>query len=262
MIPDNELWAAIVDEVTALREGEPLLAEYLTKVVLEQPSLEASLSVILSQKLATPMVKQPLLEELFASQVHRFPEIGDSAAHDLRAVRERDPACILLSAPLLFFKGYQAIQSYRLSNSLWREGRHSVALFIQNRASEVLAVDIHPACTIGKGILLDHATGVVIGETAVIEDDVSILHEVTLGGTGKAGGDRHPKISRGVLIGAGAKVLGSIRIGEGAKIGAGSVVVKEVPPHSTVTGVPASILGKCLSPTPALDMDQVLDLAV
>jgi len=261
MIPDNELWAAIVDEVAALREGEPLLTEYLTKVVLKQPTLVASLAVILSQKLATPLVDQPLLEDLFSSQARRFHEIGAFAAQDLKAVRERDPACVLLSAPLLFFKGYHALQSYRFSSSLWREGRHAIALFLQNRASEVFAVDIHPACTIGKGILLDHGTGVVIGETAVIEDDVSILHEVTLGGTGKSGGDRHPKISRGVLIGAGAKVLGSIRIGEGAKIGAGSVVVKEVPPHSTVTGVPARMLGKCLSPAPALDMDQVLEVA-
>lgn len=262
MTPDNELWAALQAEVASLVNEEPLLKDHLTRVILEQPSLTASLAAILSEKLATTSVASTSLNELFLAQAERYPSIGEEASGDLRAVCERDPACSGPSAPLLFFKGYHALQAYRFAHSLWRDNRHQIAMFLQNRASELFAVDIHPACRIGRRILLDHATGVVIGETAVVEDDVSILHEVTLGGTGKSSGDRHPKIAKGVLIGAGAKILGSIRIGEGAKIGAGSVVVKEVPPHCTVAGVPARSIGKCPCASPALEMDQSLDYVI
>jgi serine O-acetyltransferase len=170
-------------------------------------------------------------------------------------VCDRDAACNKYSTPLLYFKGYQAIQAYRVAHYYWKRDRHDLALFLQSRISEVFGVDIHPAARIGRGILLDHATSVVIGETAVVEDNVSMLHEVTLGGTGKETGDRHPKVRQGVLIAAGAKILGNVEIGEGAKVGCGAVVLENVAPHTTVVGVPARPVGITLSHSPALDMD-------
>jgi serine O-acetyltransferase len=178
---------------------------------------------------------------------------------DLEAVVTRDPACRGYSTPLLYFKGFHALQAYRVGHRCWTTDRRALALYLQSRTSEVFAVDIHPGARIGKGIFFDHATSIVIGETTVIEDDFSMLHEVTLGGTGKAGGDRHPKIRRGVLIGAGAKVLGDVVIGEGAKIGAGSVVLQDVPAHCTVAGVPARPVGYPAHALPALEMDQAID---
>ncbi len=177
---------------------------------------------------------------------------------DLIAVRDRDPACPDLLTPFLFFKGYQAIEAYRFAHFLWRRGRTHLARHLQSRAAEVFAVDIHPAARMGRGILLDHGTGIVVGETAIIEDDVSMLQGVTLGGTGKHGGDRHPKIRRGVLIGAGAKVLGNIEVGEGAKVGAGSIVLEDVPPFTTVVGNPARAVGQRHTYMPGLTMDQGL----
>ena len=198
------------------------------------------------------------LRDLIDEALVNDPEIGAAARADIEAVRERDPACRTYSNPLLFFKGFHAIQSYRIAHYYWRTGRESLALFLQGRISQVLAVDIHPAARIGRGILMDHATGVVIGETAVVEDNVSMLHEVTLGGTGKETGDRHPKVRKGVLIAAGATILGNIEIGEGAKIGAGSVVLDDVPPHTTAVGVPARVVGRPKSEQPALDMDHYI----
>ena len=183
------------------------------------------------------------------------------ASEDLRAVLSRDPACRGYSVPLLFFKGFHALQSYRVAHYYWHNGREAMALFLQSRISEVFAVDIHPGARIGKGIMFDHATSVVIGETAVVEDDFSMLHEVTLGGTGKVGGDRHPKIGKGVMIGAGAKVLGNIAVGEGARIGAGSVVLEDVPPFTTVAGVPARPVNYPVHGLPALELDGVEGLA-
>lgn len=177
---------------------------------------------------------------------------------DIRAITERDPAATRFSEPLLYFKGFHALQTHRVAHWLWSEGRRELALFLQSRASEVFGVDIHPAARIGKGILVDHATGVVVGETAVVEDNVSILHEVTLGGTGKDCGDRHPKVRHGVLIGAGAKILGNVEVGEGAKIGAGSVVLEDVPAHATVAGVPAKVVGIAEGDEPARTMDHRL----
>jgi serine O-acetyltransferase len=178
---------------------------------------------------------------------------------DLTAVVERDPAARGTAQPFLYYKGFHALEAYRVAHWLWSNGRNALALHLQNRISEVFAVDIHPAARIGKGILIDHATSVIIGETAVVGDDVSMLHEVTLGGTGKESGDRHPKVGNGVLIGAGAKILGNIIIGEGSKIAAGSVVLKEVPPHSTVAGIPARVVGKLMSVIPSHVMDQNVD---
>lgn len=174
---------------------------------------------------------------------------------DIQAVNERDSACCSLVTPLLYFKGFHALQAYRIAHWLWRQGRKPLALFLQNRISSVFAVDIHPAARIGKGIMFDHATGIVIGETAVVEDNVSIMQSVTLGGTGKEAGDRHPKVRKGVLISAGAKILGNIEVGECAKVGAGSVVLKDVPPRSTVAGVPARIIGENRCLQPSRDMD-------
>jgi serine O-acetyltransferase len=191
----------------------------------------------------------------FMTEAFDAPEIQAGIRKDLEAVIKRDPASHGISEPFLHYKGFHALESYRVSHWLWQNSRQALACYLQNRISEVFAVDIHPAAKIGKGILIDHATSVVIGETAVVDDDVSMLHEVTLGGTGKTTGDRHPKVRRGVLIGAGAKILGNVIVGEGSKIAAGSVVLTDVPPHTTVAGVPAVIVGKPTSEQPSLEMD-------
>jgi serine O-acetyltransferase len=185
-------------------------------------------------------------------------EIGVAARIDLRAIRDRDPACSQFWIPLLYFKGFHALQSYRIGHWLWSEGRRSLARHLQNRISEVFAVDIHPAARLGKGILIDHGTGVVIGETAVVDDNVSMLHGVTLGGTGKESGDRHPKVRSGVLLSVGVKLIGNIEIGEGAKVGAGSVVLEDVPPHTTAVGVPARVVGRPASDQPSREMNHSL----
>ena len=184
-----------------------------------------------------------------------MPDIVAATAADLLAIRDRDPSCEDLLTPFLFFKGFQALQAHRVSHWLWMGGRIHLARHMQSRISEVFAADFHPAATVGRGIMIDHGTSLVIGETAVVEDDVSMLQEVTLGGTGKAGGDRHPKVGRGVLIGAGAKILGNIRIGEGAKVGAGSIVLDDVAPFTTVVGVPAKPVARNAAMA-ALTMDQ------
>jgi serine O-acetyltransferase len=198
-----------------------------------------------------------LVELARAAQI-ADPDIVDAAASDLVAIRERDPACPDLVTPFLYFKGYQALQVHRVAHWLWRSGRRHLAGHLQSRSSELFGMDVHPAAVLGRRILIDHGTGIVIGETCVLEDDVSMLQGVTLGGTGKHQGDRHPKIRRGVLIGAGAKVLGNIVIGEGAKIGAGSIVLEPVPPYTTVVGNPARRVGTKHSNMPAFTMDQTL----
>lgn len=252
------LWSAIREEAAGLAANEPLLASFAHSSVLDHGGLEGVLSSALARKLASDALSQKGLGELIGAAFEADPEIGLSVRADLLAVTERDPACRGLLSPLLFFKGFQAIQAHRVAHWLWHQQREALAYLLQSRSSEVLSVDIHPAAHFGGGILIDHGTGVVIGETAVVEDDVSLLQEVTLGGTGKETGDRHPKIRRGVLIGAGAKILGNIEVGEGAKIGAGSVVLSSVPPHCTAAGVPAWLLGKCGSERPGRDMDHTL----
>jgi len=199
------------------------------------------------------------LEPLLLESYGENPEIVQSIARDLVAISERDPACSSALEPLLFFKGFLAIATYRAAHQFWLDGRNWLALYLQSLCSEAFAVDIHPAAQIGCGILLDHATSFVVGETAIIEDDVSILHEVTLGGTGKEHGDRHPIIRSGVLLGAGAKILGRVEIGQGAKVGAGSVVLTDVPPHTTVVGVPAVVVGESVEDSPAMEMNQRID---
>jgi serine O-acetyltransferase len=258
-VPTGEFWQCIRGEAARDAVREPLLAGFLHTVVLSHDSFEAALSFILASKLDSLTLSASSLRDLIDRAHEADPAVGAAALEDLRAVVTRDPACRGYSVPLLYFKGFQALQAYRIAHHYWVGGRQVLALYLQSRISEVFAVDIHPAARIGKGILFDHATSVVIGETAVVEDDFSMLHEVTLGGTGKAQGDRHPKIRRGVMIGAGAKVLGNIVVGEGAKIGAGSVVLHDVPPHCTVAGVPARPVGQPAHALPALEMDQSVE---
>ena len=223
--------------------------------ILHQPSLEAAVIHRVASRLGHAAVPADIIEQIFLDAVESDQSIGAAFRADISAVMDRDPVVTRAIEPVLYFKGFHAIQTHRLAHWLWTRGRQDVALYLQSRSSDTFQTDIHPAARIGRGIFLDHATGLVVGATAVIEDDVSILHGVTLGGTGKAGIDRHPKIRYGVLIGAGAKILGNIEIGEGAKIGAGSVVLASVPPHRTAVGVPARIIGSCSEPLPALTMD-------
>ena len=253
---ESSLWMAIRSEVKEMSEKEPLLASFFHGTILNHDSLEAALSFQLASKLDTPVVSSMLLREIIEEAFISDPSIIRAAEIDIKAARSRDPACEYYCMPILYYKGFHALQSYRVAHWLWQQDRRALSWYIQNQISTSFAVDIHPAAQIGCGIMLDHATGLVVGETAVIEDDVSILHNVTLGGTGTEIGDRHPKIRRGVLIGAGAEVIGNIEVGEGAKVGAGSVVIKDVPPHVTVAGVPAVIVGRPKANQPALDVDQ------
>ncbi|XP_062170634.1 serine acetyltransferase 1, chloroplastic-like [Alnus glutinosa] len=255
-----DLWLKIQDEARFDVEQEPILSNYYYNPILSHGSLESALANHLSMKLSNSILPRGILFDLFAGVLGGDQEIMRAVKDDLRAVKERDPACISYLHCLLNFKGFLACQAYRVAHKLWSQGRKVLALLVQNRASEVFAVDIHPGAKIGRGILLDHATGVVVGETAVIGNNVSILHSVTLGGSGKECGDRHPKIGDGVLIGAGTCILGNIRIGNGAKIGAGSIVLKEVPPRTTAVGNPARLVGGKDNPVkldkiPGLTMD-------
>ncbi|HUE15143.1 MAG TPA: serine O-acetyltransferase [Planctomycetaceae bacterium] len=254
----DPVWDSIRAEVAGEVKHEPILASFLHATILRHNRLEDALSFHLAEKLGGPSLAEMLVREMIDEALAASPEIAESVRADLRAVKERDPATQTFSQPFLYFKGFQALQSYRIAHWLWEHRHKSLALFLQNRISQVFAVDIHPAARIGHGILIDHGTGVVIGETSVVENDVSMLHEVTLGGTGKETGDRHPKVREGVLIGAGAKILGNVEIGKGAKVGAGSVVLDDVPPHCTVAGVPARIVGCPQEAEPALSMNHRL----
>ena len=259
IVADEHVWDAIREECAANVEQEPLLAGFLYSVVLSQPNLESALSHILAAKLDSPVMSALSLRRIIYDVISRDENIQAAVLADLQAVVERDPACPGYSHPLLYFKGFHSIQAYRVAHHYWNHDRKPLASYLQGRISEIFAVDIHPGAQIGKSIMFDHATSVVIGETAVVGDEFSMLHEVTLGGSGKEGGDRHPKIGRGVMIGAGAKVLGNIKVGDGAKVGAGSVVLKDVAPHTTVAGVPAKVVNLPPSALPAHDMDQNFD---
>lgn len=253
----QEVWALLQDEIKGFN-ADLIHLDGFVRSVGRAGEFSLALAHLLAHQLAGPIADMSSLRHLFETTHARQSEIVEAAAYDLLAVKERDPAAGGLLRPFLFFKGYHAIQNHRIAHELWNTGRGDMALYLQNRASVVWGVDIHPAARLGRGLMMDHATGVVIGETAVVEDDVSMLHEVTLGGTGNEQGDRHPKVRRGVMIGAGAKILGNIEIGEGACIAAGSVVLKSVPAHVTVAGVPAQIIGSPRAAVPSQAMDQLV----
>jgi len=253
--PSDPIWLRLRQEAEAILASEELLAPLVRSCITDRSSFEDALSTVLAGRLGEHSLPVVDLHRLFAPTLMR-PEIAHASRRDLSAVVERDPAAQSLAIPFLHFKGFQSLQAYRVSHHLWNTGRKDLALYLQGRISLVYGVDIHPAARIGSGILIDHATGVVVGETAVIGNDVSMLHGVTLGGTGKQTGDRHPKVGNGVLFGSGAKVLGNVRIGDGSKVGAGSVVLSDVPPHCTVVGVPARVVGRPRTAEPGLAMDQ------
>lgn len=257
--PCDPVWDTVRDEAEDAIAREPALAGFLSATILSSRSLEAALATRLAQLLESADLGAMFIRGLFDEAIAGDVDICRAVRADILATRDRDPACNRLIEPLLYFKGFQAVQTYRIAHWLWTHGRNDLALFLQSRASKVFGVDIHPASRIGKGIFMDHASGVVIGATAVVEDNVSMLHAVTLGGTGKEGGDRHPKVRHGVLIGAGAKILGNIEIGCCARVAAGSVVLQPVPPGKTVAGVPAKVVGEAGCAEPAQSMIQSMD---
>ncbi|NUS19189.1 serine O-acetyltransferase [Mesorhizobium sp. M2D.F.Ca.ET.185.01.1.1] len=256
--PVDPIWRSIRDEAMEAVNRDPLLAAFLYATVLNQESLEETVIHRLAERLDHQDIGSDLIRQTFKAMLADDPEWSTTVRVDIQAYYDRDPACDRFIMPVLYFKGFHAIQTHRLAHWLWNQGRRDFALYLQSRSSSVFQTDINPAARIGKGIFIDHATGLVVGETAVIEDDVSILHGVTLGGTGKANGDRHPKIRRGVLIGAGAKILGNIEVGHCSKIAAGSVVLSPVPHNKTVAGVPARVVGETGCDQPSRQMDQLL----
>ena len=255
----DPVWSRIRMEAEEIVAREPLMASLVHAVLLQAKTLDGAISYRLSQKLATGDMPQILLREIADEAMRSDPTIGYAIRADIVAVEERDPACHRYIQPILFFKGFLAIQSYRIAHWLWKQGRKDLAYFYQMRTSEVFGVDIHPGARIGRGIMIDHAHSIVIGETAVVGNDVSMLHSVTLGGTGKEEEDRHPKIGDGVLLGAGASVLGNIKVGSCSRVAAGSVVLEDVPPCKTVAGVPARIVGEAGCAHPSRSMNQKLD---
>ena len=256
----SAVWEAIRDSAEQWSAREPMMAGWLTHCVLGARNFAYSLGVVLTDKLGDSVLPQQVLLPLVLEATADDPAIVEAAVADLDAHFTRNPACPDHLTAFLFFKGYHAVQAHRLAHWFWNRQRRTQAYYLQSRCSEVFGVDIHPAAPFGRGIFFDHATGIVVGETASIDDDVSILQGVTLGGTGKECGDRHPKIRSGVMISAGARVLGNIVVGEGAKVGANSVVLHNVPPHTTVVGVPARVVGAPGADKPSLVMDQSLDI--
>jgi len=254
----DPVWDRIRREADDVVRREPLLATLIYTSILHHDALETAVVHRIAQRLDHPAVGSELIRQAYADALEDQPSIREAFRADIAAVVDRDPAANRYLEPVLYFKGFHALQTHRLAHWLWGKDRKDFAYYLQSRSSAVFQTDIHPAVPIGRGIFLDHATGLVVGETAVIEDDVSILQGVTLGGTGKETGDRHPKIRRGVLIGAGAEVLGNIEVGHCARIAAGSVVLKPVPPNTTVAGVPAKVIGVAGCPEPARSMDQTL----
>lgn len=248
-------WTRLTFEASAAAAEEPTLASYINAAILSHDSICQALSYHLAEKLAGPEMGALQLRRLFEKAYDGDHALVEAAEADMRAILDRDPACRGLLQPFLFFKGFLAVQTHRVAHDLWKQGRETLAFHFQSRVSETFGIDIHPAARLGTGLMLDHATAITIGETAVVGDNCSLLHGVTLGGTGKEVGDRHPKIGNGVLLSVGAKVLGNIRIGDEAKVAAGSVVLKDVPARCTVAGVPARIVG-CQCSEPARTMDQ------
>ena len=254
----DPVWDQITEEARQAVSDEPLIGGFVHACILHHKSVEKALSYRIAAKLASNEMSMVVVREIVEEAYQKSPALVEAARADLVAVYERDPACHRLLQPILYFKGYQAMQAYRVGHFLWEQGHTDLAYFFQMRVSEIFGVDIHPAARIGKGIMIDHAHSIVIGETAVVGDNVSMLHSVTLGGTGKEEEDRHPKIGDGVLIGAGAKVLGNIKVGNCSRIAAGSVVLEEVPPCKTVAGIPARIVGEAGCDQPSVSMNHML----
>ncbi|WP_119268604.1 serine O-acetyltransferase [Taklimakanibacter deserti] len=253
----DPVWERIRDEAQEAARKDPSLGGFIFGAVLNQPRFEDAVMHRLSQRMANALPAE-LIQQAFQDALDADPSIGDAMRADIVAVHDRDPACNRYLEPLLYFKGFQAIQTHRMAHQLWKMDRRDFAYYLQSRSSVVYTVDIHPAARIGRGIFIDHAHGIVIGETAVVEDNVSLMQEVTLGGTGKETGDRHPKIRHGVLIGSGAKILGNIEIGHCSRVAAGSVVLHDVPPNRTVAGVPAKVVGYAGCEEPSRVMDHQL----
>lgn len=252
-------WARLREEAEELCSKEPVLASFVYSTILNQDSLEQAICHRVAQRLSHAEVDVGQLYKTFEDLVAGEPSLGETFRADLAAVFDRDPACNRLIEPLLYFKGFHALQTHRFAHELWKDGSADFAFYLQSQSSRIFGVDVHPAAKIGRGIMFDHATGIVIGETATVGDDASILHGVTLGGSGKTAGDRHPKIGRCVMIGAGAKILGNIKVGDCARVAAGSVVLKDVPDQTTVAGVPAKVVGQAGCPEPARSMNQLLE---
>lgn len=263
----DPVWSRLRGEAEQVLRDEPQLASFIVATILNHPTLEGAVAHRVSARLGHASLPSELVAHGFREAIADDSSIGQAFRADIVAVLDRDPATSRAMEPVLYYKGFHAIQAHRLAHWFWSHGRRDLALYLQSRSSEVFQCDIHPAARIGMGIFLDHATGLVVGSTAVIEDDVSILHAVTLGGTGKQGSDRHPKIRRGVMIGAGAKILGNIEVGACARVAAGSVVLRAVPANTTVVGVPARVVGTagCAEPSRAMDqlvsMDQFIHMA-
>ena len=254
----DPVWEQIQDEARQAVLDEPLVGGFVHACILHHKSLEKALSYRVAAKLASNEMSMVVVREIVEEAYAAEHALVAASRADLVAIFERDPACHRLLQPILYFKGYQAIQAYRVGHYLWTQGHRDLAYFFQMRVSEIFGVDIHPAARIGRGIMIDHAHSIVIGETAVVGDNVSMLHSVTLGGTGKEEEDRHPKIGNGVLIGAGAKVLGNITVGDCSRIAAGSVVLQDVPACKTVAGIPAKIVGEAGCDQPAVSMNHML----
>jgi len=255
----DPIWNALRQQAEAMAGREPSLAGFVHATILQHDRLEQALSYHLAHKLGGDDLSPLAIREMFEDLAGAEDGFGQTVRADLSAVFERDPACHSYLDAFLFYKGFHALESWRVSHWLWHEGRKAMALFMQSRISQLFAVDVHPAAKIGRGIMFDHATGIVIGETAVLEDDVSIMQDVTLGGTGKESGDRHPKIRRGVLLSLGAKILGNIEVGEYSRVGAGSVVLKPVPPHCTAVGVPAKLVNCDCGDNPSQAMNHYIE---
>jgi serine O-acetyltransferase len=253
---DDPIWLALRAEAEAAMAAEPALTGFIYATVASHGTLEEAICHRIAQRLGHADVDAGLIFQEFRDVLASQPKLGHAFRADLAAVLERDPACTRYLEPFLYFKGFHALVTYRFAHELWRQGRRDFALYLQSQSSRMFTVDIHPAARLGVGLMLDHATGVVIGETATVGDDCSLLHAVTLGGSGKQTGDRHPKIGSCVLIGAGAKVLGNIHVGNCSRIAAGSVVLQDVPPHVTVAGIPARIVGPAGTAEPGRSMDQ------
>jgi serine O-acetyltransferase len=254
----DPVWTRIRSEAESIARNEPELASFIYASILHHDTLEMAVAHRIAERLDHQDVSGELIRQAFVDALDDDPTIGVAFRADIVATYDRDPATNRFIEPLLYFKGFHAIETHRLAHWLWTRGRKDFAFYLQSRSSSVFQTDIHPAARMGRGIFLDHATGLVVGETAVIDDDVSLLHDVTLGGTGNENGDRHPKISHGVMIGAGAKILGDIEVGHCARIAAGSVVLKSIPNNVTVAGVPARVIGEAGCAEPSRTMDQML----